>query len=229
MIALWVGLLVLLAVTVAVLATIQWRQHKKDYLSLTAIVLLIPIVSLVLYHHWGDASGVSQRVAFLKREQQVRQELATAKSPMQIIAKLKKHLQQDPNSAEGWFLLGRLYSSMGDYKNARAQYAKAKQLQPQVINIQLQWIQADYFARGQVLTSANQHLLQKILLQQPNNTSATNLLAMAAYHQTEYAQAIKLWQRMLALYSPQSDNGKSIIRAIAKAKQQLANNKESAS
>ena len=73
-----------------------WKTQRK---TTVMMLLLIPIMSISLYAYLGSSTQ-------LARYEEI---TAIKNNPEKIIARLEKHLQTHPNSAEGWYLLGRLY------------------------------------------------------------------------------------------------------------------------
>jgi cytochrome c-type biogenesis protein CcmH len=218
------GVMVLLALASIVIPLIK----KQAWKSTLAIIILLPAFAVFLYIYQGSGK---QWLAYqhtqqqLAQVQQFRSQLGT---PQQVIDKLKQRLQQDPNSAQGWYLLGRIYFDQQRFTEAVDTFSKAYALQPKQPEVLF------YYAESLSLT---QHtlsgkpttLLQQLLKLQPDNDAAMNLLAVAAFNEKRYQEAINYWEKMLPHYAPDSEDGKALLTAIAKAqtalnKQQKGNN-----
>lgn len=196
---------------------------KRGWLTAWWFALALPLAALAFYH---DSTSYQQFTHWLTSKQQftavqkLRGELGT---PQQVIAKLKQHLQQDPQSAQGWYLLGRLYTSQQQFQEATMAFAHAYALQPKNPDIIFQYAQILYLTQHS-LAGKPTTLLQQLLQLEPNNDLAVNLLAVAAYQQHDYQHAITLWERLLPNYPVNSPDGKALLNAIAQA-QKDANHK----
>ena len=192
-------------------------HRKKNIITAIFFVVAIPILAITLYLQWGDSTGVAERLAMQKNTPEIHKELALYHNPQQLIKRLQEILLQRPTSARGWYLLGRLYVSQGEFPNAVAAFKKANQLQPQQPQIMLQYAESLYFANGQKLSPMAIELLKQVLIKMPNSLDTINLLAMDAYNKHDYPVAIHYWESLLNFLAPTSDDGKTILRAIAEA------------
>lgn len=189
--------------------------------TLIIIMGLIPLAALVSYLYWGHSQQLAAKYVQQQQANALRQQLG---SPAQVIARLKQHLQAEPNSAQGWFLLGKLYFSQQQFAEAAEAYAQLNQLQPNNPEFLVQYAQALYFSNQHRLSPKIKTLLQHVLRLQANHPLAINLLAIDAYRQAHYQQAIHYWQQLLVQYPPNSDDYQAIATAIDNA--QLALKRE---
>lgn len=203
-----------LLIIACVLLFVPLRQNKLVGISLS---FLFCVGAVSAYWHWGSGQ---QWVAFEKsktRKQQVAKVMQDFKNPQQVIDKLKSHLVQDPNSAKGWFLLGRLYMSQNQLEQAIDAFNKSLDLQPGSLQTQLNLSQA--------LIYANQNeqaleIVNVVLSQSPKQGDALSLKAMAAYNLKDYTTAIENWRKLLPLLPANSKESRLIEQAIAKASSQ---------
>ncbi|MFU8797371.1 MAG: tetratricopeptide repeat protein [Gammaproteobacteria bacterium] len=89
---------------------------------------MVPLMFLIIlglaWLQWGNEKEVSQWLELKK----LRTELGHSADT--VIKRLKKQLETNPNSAKGWYLLGKLYLSQENYTEAVEVFAKANHLQP---------------------------------------------------------------------------------------------------
>jgi len=180
------------------------------------------VLSISLYFLLGNSQGLQQYYLLKQHDKITQQLLDELQTPTAVIARLQQQLQKTPNSAEGWYLLGRLYFSMRQYHAATASFARAYGLKKQDDAIAIQYAEALFFANQKQVTSQIDQLLQQVLHHHANNESAINLLALIAYQQQHYQQAIHYWEQLLPLHSPRSEDGQALLGAIADAEQKLA-------
>jgi len=106
---------------------------------------IVPIIFLILvglaWLQWGNEKDVTQWLELKK----LRAELGN--SADNVIKRLKKQLEQNPKSAKGWYLLGKLYLSQQNYSAAVDVFSKANNLQPNEPEIMLNYGQALLMAK----------------------------------------------------------------------------------
>ncbi len=223
---LWILIIVMMLTMASAILLPLWFSNKNiknkpSWLSSIFILLFIPLLTIPLYLHWGDSQQLAKRLAEQSHQQQVNQFMAQFKNPQQVIEQLKQRLSQQPNSAQGWYLLGRLYFTSGNTQQAVDAFRKANQLKANDVTIMLQYAQALYFYQKQSLEGKAEQLIHQVLAEQPNNPMAINLIAVNAYQHHDYSTAIKYWEKLLALFPRQSQNKQIIVEAIAKARSRL--------
>jgi len=90
---------------------VYWPLRSQQRVLAILLLILLSASSLGLYHYWGDSQGLLALYQQQSRQDLVTEFLEEYDTPDQIIAVLKGRLQQEPDSAKGWYLLGRLYIS----------------------------------------------------------------------------------------------------------------------
>ncbi len=114
----------------------------------------------------------------------------------EVIEKLEAKLQQNPESGEGWVLLGRSYSSVKQYDKAALAFARAHELlgdDPDLLTIY-----ADTLAMSQQgqLQGMPTELINKALKIQPNHPKALWLAGHAAVQAGKRKLALEHWTRL---------------------------------
>lgn len=194
------------------------RKSKK------VAYLLMPLMifaAALAYWHWG-AMGEWQR--FLNRQEnqkKIQAVFQTIKSPTQIIERLKARLQEQPNSARGWYLLGRLYASQEQWTQARDAFIKAHQLNADDEATTINYAQSLWQLNHQQFNEPVRKIFKEVLQKNPNQPDALAMLAMDAYMAHNYQLAIDYWQQLLKLAPQQSQEAQMIRKAIAKAQSEL--------
>ncbi len=196
------------------------KVNRSLYTALL-LILLVPISSLYLYYRMGDSSQLSEYFFQKSHAKEIQAEIKQFKNPQQLIAKLQTVLTQHPDSAKGWFLLGRLYSGTSQYQDAQKAFAKAIEFAPENVVYKQQYAEASFFANDKKLTPKAQKILQSVLDKQPNNPSAINLVALNAFSQKQYQKAIDAWEKLLNLFPANTEDGKVILNAINEAEKRM--------
>lgn len=198
----------------------------KSYGLLWACFFTLPIFAIILYYFLGSATLLKDYFT-LKREAPAVEALAQLHSTQQMLERIKFHLHQQPNSAEGWFLLSRLYLNQYDNMKALKAAEKAATLAPKNLLYQINWAKVSFLCHHDQLTPELHVLLLQQLQQHPKQIDIINLLALDAYHKQNYQQAIQYWEKILPLVPVQSREGRTLLFMISQAQKKLANsNKE---
>jgi len=224
MLTFWLGLGGLSAIA---LGCVIWPLFARQDLQtmpwvkwlLGIVALILPGLAILLYHHWGYTEELANYYQQQKNKQTVANAMQQLGSPEHVIARLKSQLQQHPD-AKGWYLLGKLYLSQSDFPQAVEAFANANHLKPHAKEIMLHYAEAQFLAEHGLSAGAKE-LLEQVLVQQPDNLEAANMLAIAAFQKGDYSQAISRWERLLNQLPPQSEDADKLLQAIAKAQAAL--------
>ena len=174
--------------------------------------ILVPVLGLGLYMHFGAADKV-----------ELTREFAQAPQSMQdMTQRLERAVAAQPDSAEGLYFLGRTYMAQDRPADAAKIFARAVALagrQPELLG---QWAQAQYFADNKQWSPQLQALTDEALKTDPNEVTSLGLLGIAAFEGERYQDAIDYWNRLLAQL-PADDNSRAALQGgIARAGEKLA-------
>jgi cytochrome c-type biogenesis protein CcmH/NrfG len=194
------------------------RQSKL--LLLIAAPVFILCLSLA-YLRWGTWTDWQKNVHKEENNQKIAAVLQTIKSPTELIDRMKGRLSQDPKSDRGWYLLGRLYASQGQWSEARAAFFRAHQLNPNDELASVNYVNSLWQLNQQQFNEQIREQLKILLQKNPNQPDALAMLAMDAFKSLDYQQAINYWQFLLKLAPEQSEEAQMIRKAIAKAQSKL--------
>ena len=213
------GLLLFVAMGIIMLPL--WRSYagmrSKQIASSLVAGGSVVLLAAGLYVHLGAATAVARARDMAQVTPAMIETMRN--HPEQLVSQLQQILNDQPNSARGWYLLGKLYLDLGEYEKARGALEHAVKLKP-LPEVQLALAQALFFTQKNQLNPTAEKLVQAVLKQQPEQPDAINLLAMNEFSRGHYPAAIKYWEQLLARVSPDSDTGKALLAAIAKARKQ---------
>lgn len=202
-------------------------KSKTQPIFSTALLLSTVLFAIPVYLKLGASTGVTEQLVAEQKAQDVKVALAKMGSNENIIKALLQRLQENPNSAQGWYLLGRMYLIGQHYENAFQAFAKANQLQPHHIDTMLSYAESSYFYHHQTLNPDAQALLNEILSIESDNIDAINLLAINAYQQAHYQQAIDYWEKLLEKFPSDSEDEKALLAMIHNAQGKLQTTEKS--
>lgn len=176
------------------------------------IALAMPMLALGLYMWLGSPASLDPASA---RQAQMDAQNTMIKG---MVAKLAKRLETNPDDLEGWARLARSYKVLGQTDNAAKAYAKALpfvEKQPDLL--------VDY---AEVLAVQDQNdlnkraigLVQKALAVDGKHPMSLVIAGAAAYQREDFDTAVVLWERLLPLVEPGSEDAKQVMTNLADAK-----------
>ncbi|QVM89892.1 c-type cytochrome biogenesis protein CcmI [Pseudomonas entomophila] len=176
------------------------QGHLGKAVPLLASVL-VPVMALGLYLHFGAADKV-----------ELTQEFASAPQSMQeMTARLERAVKAQPDSAEGLYFLGRAYMADQRPADAAKAFERAVALagrQPELLG---QWAQALYFAADKQWNAQLLALTDEALKADPREVTSLGLRGIAAFEGERYQEAIDFWQRLLAQL-PEGDASRAALQ-----------------
>ncbi|UUC52063.1 c-type cytochrome biogenesis protein CcmI [Pseudomonas citronellolis] len=197
------------------LADTEGEGERRSRLGRAAPLLaavLLPLLGLGLYLHWG----ASEKLALSR-------ELAEPPHSMaEMTERLEKAVQAQPDSAEGWYFLGRTYITQERFEDAAKAFERAANLSGRQSEVLGQWAQALYFANGKKMAGAAQALADEALKQNPEEVTTLGLMGIAAFEDQRYADAVDYWQRLVAALPADDPSRAAIQSGIERARQHLA-------
>lgn len=177
-----------------------------------AAALAVPLLGIGLYLHWG-ASDKVELAREMREQPQTIEEMTT---------RLEKVVKAQPDSAEGWYFLGRTYMAQQRVVDAAKAYESAVEIagrQPELLG---QWAQALYFASDKRFTPEVQALTEEALKADANEVTSLGLLGIAGFEEGRFTDAIGYWERLIAVL-PQDDPSRAALQGgIDRAREKLA-------
>jgi len=196
------------------LADTEGEGERRSRLGRAAPLLaavLLPLLGLGLYLHWG----ASEKLALSR-------ELAEPPHSMaEMTERLEKAVQAQPDSAEGWYFLGRTYMTQERFEDAAKAFERAANLSGRQSEVLGQWAQALYFANGKKMAGTAQALADEALKQNPEEVTTLGLMGIAAFEDQRYADAVGYWQRLVAALPADDPSRAAIQSGIERARQHL--------
>lgn len=172
--------------------------------------LLVPLLGYGLYLQWGASDKLEVARQFADQP----------KTLEEMTARLEQAVKVQPDSAEGWYFLGRTYMAQERPADAARAFEKAANLAGRPAEILGQWAQALYFAGNKQWTEQLQALTDEALKADPRDVTSLGLLGIAAFEEQRYADAVGYWERLVALLPPEDPSRAAIEGGIARARAQ---------
>ena len=179
--------------------------------------LLVPVVGLGLYFHWGSSDKVALTLSLKEQP----------KTAEEMITRLEETVRLQPDSVDAWYFLARTYMSEQRRKEAANAYEKTIEMVGRQTDLLGQLAQALYFANGSQWSSQLQDLVDEALAQDPSEETILGLVGIAAFEEQRFQDAIDAWTQLLKTIDPQDPSYAAIETGIERARNSLADNPQS--
>jgi cytochrome c-type biogenesis protein CcmH len=214
--------IILTLLTLLAWGLILWPLYRKPTMPISKgaklVIFIFPLVILGVYVFRGNSGQIRQYESWRQQSHAVQEQMALLKNPQELIARMRQHLQEHPQSAQGWYLLGKLYLDQHQYSEAQDALNHAHELKPDSAEYILYLAKADFFKEGGRLSTSMEALLQTVLESSlSERADAFNLLAVNAYRRQDFHQAVQYWQRALAIVPPDSPDSRALLDMISQA------------
>lgn len=178
--------------------------NNPSYNHITRLVLVfsVPILAVSLYGFLGKPELIvtsNNQTTIPAHASANGAGNANLVSVEELVEKLAARLKQQPDDAEGWFMLGRSYMSLNRYKEAAIALEKTNQLVPNTPTIMLRYADALSMSRGGQISGKPFKLIKKAIAIKPDDPTGLWLLGKGYDEQGEYQKAISYWNLLLAL------------------------------
>ena len=170
-------------------------------------------MALAIYLKVGDTSAMEAAKSSAPAGQQMTQQGIEAN-----VAALAKRMEQNPNDADGWAMLGRSYISLEKYREASEAYSKANALKSQDADILIEYAFAMAMANGRQLQGQPAELIKQALRIAPENPRALELAGSVEFEAKNYKQAIVYWEKLLGKSANSPELTETITERINEAK-----------
>ncbi len=173
--------------------------------------VLVPVMAYGLYMYWGASDKVQMARQFSEQPRTVEE----------MTAHLEQAVQEQPDSAEAWYFLGRTYMNQERPADAAKAFGRVVEIagrQPELLG---QLAQALYFAGDRQWSDKLQALTDEALQGDPQEVTSLGLLGIAAFEDARYPDAVRFWEQLVAAL-PEEDPSREAIRGgIERARQQI--------
>jgi cytochrome c-type biogenesis protein CcmH len=183
------------------------------------VTAAIPIVAIAFYLARGNPKALNPETAPSTQPAAETQSGEMTRQQIEAnVGKLAKRLEDNPNDAQGWVMLGRSYTMMERYADAATAYGRATTLNGSDAGLWTDYAEALALSNGQRLEGKPMEAINRALQIDPNNEQALAFAGEAAFRAGDYKKAVEYWQKLRA----GSEAGKAVSDRLAKAKELAA-------
>ena len=135
-----------------------------------------------------------------------------------MVEKLAQRLKEQPNDAEGWAMLARSYGVLERNADAISAYEKAVALRKDDPNLLADYADALAVRNNRILAGEPNKLVERALKLDPKNLKALALAGSYAFELKDYANAAKIWEKLVSIGPADNAFAKQFGPAIDEAR-----------
>ena len=126
-------------------------------------------------------------------------------SPAAMVSRLAKRLESEPNDVQGWLMLGRSYTALGQLPLAQRAYQRADRLESgRNVEALIGMAEAMVMQANGAVDPRAARMFEQALTLEPNSEKALFYSAVAAQRRGETPLAISRFEKMLQLVPPEN-------------------------
>ncbi len=195
-------------------AAVLWR---KPWLSIALLVFVVPVSSMLMYSVLGEPAALDPMA--LKQGVDASAEV-TPEKLTEMATALTRRLQDEPNSMEGWVMLGRVQRARGRFEDSAEAYGKALALSRDD-NLSIERAEVLSQKNGGSFAGEPWAIIQRVLTADPHQLNALFLAGSASYAEMNFTTALRYWERAREVVPVDSPDAPELDRAIAEAREKL--------
>ncbi len=174
------------------------------------LALTVPILAAGLYMAVGNPGAINPPVSAERK--------VTPQQVEEMVERLAKSLETQPDNAQGWLMLARSYGVMQRFEAASKAYARAAALSPADPQLLADYADVLAMTQGNKLDGEPLRLIEKSLQLDPGNVKALALAGSAAFDRRDFDKAIAHWERAIKGAPPETDFTRALIDNLGQAR-----------
>jgi cytochrome c-type biogenesis protein CcmH len=195
-------------------SAVAWR---KPWLGIALLVFVVPVASLLMYSVLGEPAALDPRALVQGADNSAE---VTPEKLTEMATALTRRLQDEPNSMEGWVMLGRVQRARAHFEEAAEAYAKALMLSRDD-NLSIERAEVLAQKNGGSFAGEPWLIIQRVLTADPHHLNALFLAGSASFAELNFNTALRYWERAREVVPADSPDAPELDRAIAEARNKM--------
>ncbi len=182
------------------------------------VAVLIPVISIFMYLELGEYRVIKNPQLAEATETAVASNNPDHEnmSIETMLERLKQRLQDNPDDAEGWFIMGRTLMAMQQVDSAVTAFQRTYDLVGEEPGVMFTLADALALQNNGSMAGEPEKLVQRALELSPRNTTGLWLAGLAAEQRNDYKLAHAYWSQMLPLLVDDAESTAEINRILAR-------------
>jgi cytochrome c-type biogenesis protein CcmH len=159
------------------------------------MVVIVPLLAVLIYAQIGNFDAATGKLTGNTSipAGEGRGEMTIAEA----VAKLEQRLQEQPDNADGWFMLGKTYMRLQQYQKSAEAYEKLIALVGEnEIQVMLGYADALAMSEGGQLTGTAWPIVEKLQRMDPHNPTVLWMVGTAESQRGNFRQALTYWYEL---------------------------------
>lgn len=196
------------------------QDHGEGRGAAITVMLLVPLLAIFLYLIEGAPVALSPEKLTAEAAQDGNgpAHAVTMDQIEAMVEGLAARLENNPDDAQGWRMLGRSYVALGRYEDALAALERAVAMMPNDPDLLADYADSLAMTSGKRLVGKPVEMIRRALQLDPNHQKSLWLAGTAAYDQGDYPAAVSYWERLQRQLAPGSQEATQVQDIIAEAR-----------
>jgi len=178
------------------------------------LAVAIPILSFALYFQFGEYGGIKNpALAQVPVDTQAQNQL-TDLSVEEIEELIKQRLRNNPEDAEGWFVLGKTYMARQIFDKAITAYQRTYDLVGEEPGVMFSLADALAMQNDGAMQGEPEQLVRRGLEISPQDPTGLWLAGLAAEQRQDYKGAHALWSQLMPLIQNDPESSTEVRELI---------------
>ena len=187
--------------------------------AVAVVAAMVPAGAFALYLHLGSPGMVDQPYADRPAQESPAEDGAPDVS--QMVERLARRLEENPDDLKGWLFLGRSYMVQERFDDAVQALANASRLGDRRPDIVANYGEALVAAAEGIVTPAARDQFQSSFEGDPLNPKARYYLALALAQEGRMDEALRAWVDLAAVSPPDAAWRAAVLQQIERAAAEL--------
>ena len=196
------------------------QASTTSWLSAGFLTLAVPASAVALYMYLGTPNAVE--LAKVPPKPEVPMTADGKPDVEKLVTNLHNKMRENPDNAQGWYMLGRSYMLMQRYDGAIEAYENLYRLQPEEPDVMLMLADALSIKEQGKMAGRPETLINAALEKAPNNTTGLWLSGMALEQKGRLHEALVRWQVLRPLLNGQEGEQVQLDVLISRVEKKIA-------
>ncbi|MEM7256714.1 MAG: c-type cytochrome biogenesis protein CcmI [Pseudomonadota bacterium] len=192
------------------------RENNGQWV-LWPVAVVVPLLAGLVYLTVGTPKAIDPANRIAVAPPPAQQQAPQTPDMREVVVRIQERLQQDPEDATGWFMLGRAHMTLGQFSDAVPAIRRAYELTGDNPEIMVRLADAIAMDQGGSMAGEPEPLLVRALSMQPDNLQGLWLLGIAQNERGDAQSAVSTWEKLFPLLEGDPRSQQEIRQLIADA------------
>jgi cytochrome c-type biogenesis protein CcmH len=194
--------------------TDRTTREQQGKWAIWLLVGLVPLLSIGLYFQLGEYRVIEDPTLILARDSAQTQNQHSNLSIEEMVEIVQKRLLENPEDAQGWYVLGKTMMAQQKFDEAVTAFQRALELVGEEPGVIFSLADAIAMQNDGDMHGEPEQLVSRGLAISPNHPTGLWLSGLAAEQRQDYPSAHDSWTRLLAQIKDDPDSSAEVSELI---------------